>query len=80
MHRPLKRTLVGTSEVLYLRQGRCEIDIFNNDRELVATRELRVGDLMLMVDGGHGFRMLEDSVFLEIKQGPYKGDDEKEHF
>jgi hypothetical protein len=72
--------LVGTSEVLYLRQGRCEIDIYNNDHELVATRELRIGDLMLMVDGGHGFRMLEDTVFLEIKQGPFTGDDEKEHF
>jgi hypothetical protein len=80
VHRPLKRTLVGTSEVLYLRQGRCEIDIYNNDRKLVATRELRTGDLMLMVDGGHGFRMLEDTVFLEIKQGPFTGDDEKEHF
>lgn len=80
VHRPLKRTLIGTSEVLYLRQGRCEIDIYNNDQELVVTHELRTGDLMLMVDGGHGFRMLEDSVFLEIKQGPFTGDDEKEHF
>ena len=47
---------------------------------LVATRELLPGDIMLMVGGGHGFRMLEDTVLLEVKQGPYTGLDEKERF
>jgi mannose-6-phosphate isomerase-like protein (cupin superfamily) len=79
-HRPLERHLVGTSEVLVVKKGRCLIDVYNDDRELVATRELYPGDLMLMVGGGHGFRMLEDTVFLEIKQGPYTGVDEKERF
>jgi hypothetical protein len=80
VHRALERHLVGTSEVLVVRKGRCEIDIYNDDRELVATRELKTGDIILMVGGGHGFRMLEDTVFLEIKQGPYTGLDEKERF
>ena len=79
-HLPLERHLIGTSEVLVVQRGRCEIDIFNDNRELVATRELRLGDVMLMVDGGHGFRMLEDTVFLEIKQGPYIGENEKQRF
>jgi uncharacterized protein with PhoU and TrkA domain len=79
-HRPLERHLVGTSEVLVVKRGRCEIDIYNDRRELVATRELKRGDVMLMVGGGHGFRMLEDTVFLEVKQGPYTGVDEKERF
>jgi hypothetical protein len=80
VHLPLERHLVGTSEVLIVKQGRAEIDIYDDDRQLVATRELRTGDIMLMVGGGHGFRMIEDTVFLEIKQGPYTGIDEKERF
>jgi hypothetical protein len=80
VHKPLERHLVGTSEVLVVRKGRAEIDIFDDSRTLVATRELRTGDVMLMVGGGHGFRMLEDTVFLEVKQGPYTGIDEKERF
>jgi hypothetical protein len=72
--------LIGTSEVLIVCQGLCEIDVFNDDGELVKTSELRIGDIMLMVGGGHGFRMLEDTVLLEVKQGPFTGDDEKEHF
>lgn len=80
VHLPLERNLIGTSEVLILRQGHCLMDVYNDDRELVATRELRTGDLMLMVGGGHGFRMLEDTVFLEVKQGPFLPTTEKEHF
>ena len=80
VHKPLERHIVGTSEVLIVRKGRAEIDIYDDDRALVATRELRTGDVMLMVGGGHGFRILEDTVFLEVKQGPYTGIDEKERF
>ena len=80
LHRPLERRILGTTEVLVVKKGRCKIDIYNDDRELVATRELRAGDILLMVGGGHGFRMLEDTVLLEIKQGPYTGLDEKERF
>ena len=80
VHKALERHLVGTSEVIIVKKGRCLLDIYNDARELVATRELGPGDLMLMVGGGHGFRMLEDTVLLEIKQGPYPGVEEKERF
>lgn len=79
-HRPLERTTVGTAEVIVVREGRCELDVYDDDRRLVATRELLAGDVMLMVGGGHGFRMLEHTVLLEVKQGPYTGLDEKERF
>lgn len=80
LHLPLERHLVGTSEVLIVKRGRCLLDVYNDRKELVATRELMEGDIMLMVGGGHGFRMLEDTVFLEIKQGPYLDREEKERF
>lgn len=79
-HRPLERHLVGTSEVLIVKKGRCLIDIFSEEHSLVTTRELNEGDIMLMVGGGHGFRILEDTVLLEVKQGPYTGQEEKERF
>jgi len=79
-HVPLQRHLVGTSEVLIIKKGRCQIDVYNEKRELVVTRELAEGDIMLMVSGGHGFRMLEDTILLEVKQGPYTGLEEKERF
>lgn len=80
LHRPVERRLVGTSEVLVVLRGRCEVDLYSEERELVATCELREGDIIVVIAGGHGFRMLEDTVLLEVKQGPYTGEDEKERF
>ena len=80
VHRPLERSIVGTSEVLLVRSGVCEIDVYDDERALAATRRLTTGDVVVMLAGGHGFRMLEDTTLLEIKQGPYTGLDEKETF
>jgi hypothetical protein len=80
VHLPVERHIVGTTEVLLVQQGRCEVDVFSADRDLVATRALGVGDIVIAVGGGHGFRVLEDLVLLEIKQGPYPGGAEKERF
>lgn len=79
-HVPLERHIVGTSEVLLVREGRCLVDIYTDDHELVVTRELGQGDILLMINGGHGFRMTEDTVLFEVKQGPYIGLNEKERF
>jgi hypothetical protein len=80
MHLPLERHVIGTTELLLVQKGRCEVDIFGPDRRLVATRELSVGDMLIAVAGGHGFRVLDDTVLLEVKQGPYPGGAEKERF
>ncbi len=79
-HRPIERRIVGTGEVLVVREGRCEVDLYNDAAKLVATRELNVGDILIIVSGGHGFRMLDDTVLLEVKQGPYTGLAEKDRF
>ena len=79
-HLPLERSIVGTSETLLLRSGRVEVELYNLDRNLIAVRELNEGDILVLVNGGHGFRMLEDSVFIEVKQGPYTGLVEKVTF
>ena len=80
VHKPVERTLLETSEVLVVRRGRCEVDIYNEERALVAVRKLQTGDILILVGGGHGFRMIEDTVLLEVKQGPYTGVEERERF
>jgi hypothetical protein len=80
VHIPVERHLIGTSEVLIVKKGCCQVDLYNDDRVLVESRKLRTGDVLLIVSGGHSFQMFEDTVFLEIKQGPYMGIDEKERF
>ena len=80
VHLPIIREIVGMTEFLLVRRGACEVDLYDDDRSFVWTETLREGDIILIVAGGHGFRMTEDTVLLEIKQGPYAGPDEKERF
>lgn len=80
VHIPLKRHLIGTAEVLLVRKGLLVADLYTDDKEFIGTWTLREGDLILLISGGHGFRCMEDTVLLEIKQGPYTGLVEKEHF
>jgi hypothetical protein len=80
VHLPIERRVTGTAEFLMVRSGRCEVDIYSNDRQLIASRNLEQGDAVLSLAGGHGFRMSEDTVLLEIKQGPFGSAAEKERF
>jgi cupin fold WbuC family metalloprotein len=79
-HLPVERRVTGTSEVVMVRSGRCSVDIYDEARNLVASRELSAGDIVVLVAGGHAFTMAEDTVLMEVKQGPYAAEDDKERF
>lgn len=80
VHKKLERQITGTAELIMIKSGHCAIDIYNDEQQFVATRELAPGDIVLTVSGGHGFRMQEDTTLIEVKQGPYMGVDDKERF
>jgi hypothetical protein len=79
-HLPLQRHLVGTPETLLIRKGKVDVELYAVDKSLLGTWTLEEGDMIQLVSGGHRFRCLADTVFLEIKQGPYTGLVEKELF
>src|SRR5262245_30424042 len=80
VHCPVERHISGTSEVLLVRRGSCEADFYNEELALVTSRKLGTGDILVIVAGGHGFRMLQDTVLVEVKQGPYTGLGERRRF
>lgn len=80
IHHEMPRSLMGTSEVLVLKKGHVRVDFYSQEKEYTESCELFTGDILILVSGGHGFHFYEHSVFLEIKQGPYIGPQEKERF
>lgn len=80
MHLPVIREVRGTTECVLVRKGSCDIDIYDSSRRLMTSRRLNTGDIALLLGGGHGFRMREDTVLFEVKQGPYVGTLDKERF
>lgn len=80
LHLPVVREVHGTNEVVMVRSGSCEVDIYDDERQHLGCYNLNQGDVILLLGGGHGFRMNEDTVLFEVKQGPYVGMADKVRF
>ena len=80
VHNPMPREVLMTQEVLMIRRGRLRVDFFDEDRNYITSRILEPGDVILLVQGGHGFEVLEELEMFEVKQGPYTSDADKTRF
>ena len=73
-HNKVDRTVTITQETLYIRQGSIKARIYNLNKELVTEWTAHAGDIMILMQGGHGYDILEDNTqVLEVKNGPYVG-------
>ena len=79
-HKSTTRTLYYTNEVLMLKQGKLRVDFYDNKKEYLESYILKAGDVILLESGGHGFVVLEDIEMVEVKQGPYVEDKDKDRF
>lgn len=71
VHLPVNRDLIGTQEVLIVKTGKLRVDFYLENHSYVASTVLEAGDIAFLNTGGHGFELLEDSIFIEVKQGPF---------
>jgi mannose-6-phosphate isomerase-like protein (cupin superfamily) len=69
-----------TKEVLFIRSGRVRVDFYTEAQVYIESTVLEAGDVILLAFGGHGFQMLEASEIIEVKQGPYVGEQDKTRF
>lgn len=79
-HNPVPRTVVYTQETLFIKRGRLRVDFYDEQQRYLESRELTAGDVILLIKGGHGFEVLEELEMIEVKQGPYAGDNDKTRF
>jgi len=80
VHNPVPRQVEYTKEVLYIKSGRLRVDFYSEKQKYLESTILEKGDVILLAYGGHGFVMLEPTEIIEIKQGPYSGDQDKTRF
>jgi hypothetical protein len=56
------------------------VDFYNDQQQYLESRILEAGDVILLITGGHGFEVLEEIEMIEVKQGPYVGEQDKTRF
>jgi hypothetical protein len=70
-HNFQSRKVTKTNEVLFIKSGKVRIDFYSSKKKYVFSKVLARGDVILLVSGGHGFKMLRKTEMIEVKQGPY---------
>lgn len=80
VHNLVHRNVVMTQEVLFIKKGVLRVDFYDEYEDYLESRDLHAGDIILLVSGGHGFQVLEEVEMIEVKQGPYAGEEDKKRF
>ena len=80
IHYQIPRTVSTLQEVLLIKKGKVRVDFYDAQKKYLISEILLKGDLIILVSCGHGFSMLEESEIIEVKQGPYMEEKDKEKF
>ena len=81
-HLPVKRSIVGTSESLYILSGKGNLQLLENpsDKEIINI-EVGQGDLINLLSGAHRIVPKDTNLtMLEVKNGPYVSRDQDKKF
>ena len=71
LHKKRLKKIFNTTEVILLLKGILRVDFYNPKKKYLFSKVVKKNDIIMLVHGGHGFKVLKDVEMIEIKQGPY---------
>ena len=71
LHKKRITKILYTTEVILLLKGMLRVDFYNLRQKYLFSKIIKKKDIIMLVHGGHGFKVLKDVEMIEIKQGPY---------
>jgi|TARA_B110001450_G_C17641098_1_gene489330 hypothetical protein len=79
-HQKRETKIFITSEVIILQKGKLRVDFYNTKKKYLFSVIIKKNQVIMLVHGGHGFKVLEPVKMLEIKQGPFVSNKDKVKF
>ena len=80
LHQKRLTKILSTTEVILIMKGVLRVDFYNQKKRYLHSKILKKNDIIMLVHGGHGFKVLKNVEMLEIKQGPYSVSKDKVKF
>lgn len=74
-HHPIKRDISDLQQMFVVQRGVVAVQLFSDDGKLLREVELRAGDAIVLIQGVHAIRVIEDMQCISVKQGPFLGAD-----
>ena len=72
-----KKIIKQMSELLIIFSGQLKVFFYKKNKLRAKSITINKKDMILLISGGHGFKVLKKLKMLEIKQGPFVGDKDK---
>ena len=77
-HLKRKKTINTCPEVLIVQSGVLNVFFYTkNNQKINIAKKLKSGDIIFLLQGGHGFKVTKKISLIEIKQGPYSKNKDK---
>lgn len=74
IHSPKKRTTASLQECIIVKRGKIKVDLYTMEKKYFKSLYLKQGQALLLVKGGYGIHLSEDSELMELKNGPFTED------
>ena len=79
-HKKRLTKIMSTTEVVLILKGILRVDFYTLNKKYLFSKILRKNDIILLVHGAHGFKVIKNVQMLEVKQGPYSDSKDKIKF
>ena len=60
-----------TSEVLIILKGIIRVDFYDLKKKYLFSKLIKKGQIIFLLYGAHGFKVIKDVQMIEVKQGPF---------
>ena len=80
LHNKRSAKISTMSEVIIVFKGILRVDFYDSKEKYLFSKKIYANDVITLVNGGHGFKVLKDVEMLEVKQGPYNESKDKKKF
>ena len=57
-----------------------KVDFYSRKKIFIKSKIVNKNDIIILLDGGHGFKMINNCKFIEVKQGPFISNKDKKRF
>ena len=79
-HKNRLTKILCTTEVILLLKGVLRVDFYSLQKNIYLAKFSKKKSIILLVHGGHGFKVIKDVEMIEVKQGPYNPTKDKVKF
>ena len=70
------RKIETPAEIVFVLKGAVQVDIYDFSNNKIDSVIIKQGGVIILLNGGHGFKILEDDTkVVEVKNGPYFGNE-----